>query len=196
MTIWRWNLVIVKILDDTAKNGSDSPTTSFLDAFSHLYKRARYIRPSVRRSVGPSVRRSVRPQLFSDATRRILCRVSGLVFQWKERKRETQIPRRFARKPTTKFSPLLPPSSSRETRLTPAYEVSTMHQTHAFQLVNWSIRLFTLAHQVSKSEELAYSAGELRRAITEKVAHQTPSERSISICELRLQANHSKGNCR
>ena len=50
------------------------------------------VRRSVRRSVGPSVRRSVCPVLFSKVkrthTRRILCRVSGLVllevtgFEW------------------------------------------------------------------------------------------------------------------
>ena len=41
------------------------------------------VRPSVRRSVGPSVRPSVRPYVpcyFQTHTRRILCRVSGLVF--------------------------------------------------------------------------------------------------------------------
>ena len=43
----------------------------FLDAPSHLYKR---VCPSVRRSVGPSV-----PRYFQTRTRRILCRVSGLV---------------------------------------------------------------------------------------------------------------------
>ena len=52
----------------------------FLDAPSHLYMRSC---PSVRRSVGPSVRRSVCLVLFSKMksthTRRILCRVSGLV---------------------------------------------------------------------------------------------------------------------
>ena len=52
----------------------------FLDAPSHLYKR---LCPSVRPSVGPSVRRSVCPVLFLKVkrthTRRILCRVSGLV---------------------------------------------------------------------------------------------------------------------
>ena len=56
----------------------------FLDTPSHLYKR---LCPSVRRSVGPSVRPCVRPSvcpvLFSKVkrthTRRILCRVSGLV---------------------------------------------------------------------------------------------------------------------
>ena len=47
----------------------------FLDAPSHLYKR---VCPSVRRSVGPSVRLSV-PCYFQTRTRRILCRVSGLV---------------------------------------------------------------------------------------------------------------------
>ena len=47
----------------------------FLDAPSHLYKRVcPYVRPSVRRSVGPSV-----PRYFQTRTRRILCRVSGLV---------------------------------------------------------------------------------------------------------------------
>ena len=50
----------------------------FLDAPSHLYKRSF---PSVRRSV----RRSVGPELFlkvkSTHTRRILCRVSGLVWE-------------------------------------------------------------------------------------------------------------------
>ena len=49
--------------------------TPFLDAVSHLYKR---VCPSVRPSVGPSVRRSV-PRYFQTRTRRILCRVSGLV---------------------------------------------------------------------------------------------------------------------
>ena len=53
----------------------------FLYASSPLYKRSC---PSVRQpSVGPSVCRSVRPVLFSKVksthTRRILCRVSGLV---------------------------------------------------------------------------------------------------------------------
>ena len=52
------------------------PRASFLDAPSHLYMR---LCPSVRRSV----RRSVCPVLFSRVkrthTRRILCRVSGLV---------------------------------------------------------------------------------------------------------------------
>ena len=52
----------------------------FLDAPSHLYKR---VCPSVGPSVRRSVRRMVRPQLFSKVkrthTRRILCRVSGLV---------------------------------------------------------------------------------------------------------------------
>ena len=43
-----------------------------LDAPSHLYKR---VCPSVRPSVGPSV-----PRYFQTRTRRILCRVSGLVF--------------------------------------------------------------------------------------------------------------------
>ena len=43
----------------------------FLDAPSHLYKR---LCPSVRPSVGPSV-----PSYFPMRTRRILCRVSGLV---------------------------------------------------------------------------------------------------------------------
>ena len=51
----------------------------FLDAPSHLYKRSC---PSVRRSVGPSVG----PVLFSKVkithTRRILCRVSGLVISF------------------------------------------------------------------------------------------------------------------
>ena len=56
------------------------PTESlFLDAPSHLYMRSC---PSVGPSVGPSVRRSV--PLFlkvkSTHTRRILCRVSGLVY--------------------------------------------------------------------------------------------------------------------
>ena len=47
----------------------------FLDAPSHLYKR---VCPSVRSSVGPSVRPSV-PCYFQTRTRRVLCRVSGLV---------------------------------------------------------------------------------------------------------------------
>ena len=52
----------------------------FLDAPSHLYMRSC---PSVDPSVRPSVRPSVGPALFSKVkithTRRILCRVSGLV---------------------------------------------------------------------------------------------------------------------
>ena len=48
----------------------------FLDAPSHLYKRVcPSVGPSVRPSVGPSV-----PRYFQTRTRRILCRVSGLVF--------------------------------------------------------------------------------------------------------------------
>ena len=57
----------------------------FLDAPSHLYKRScPSVGSSVGPSVGPSVRRSVCPVLFSKVkrthTRRILCRVSSLVF--------------------------------------------------------------------------------------------------------------------
>ena len=53
---------------------------AFLDAPSHLFKRmCPSVRPSARRSVGPSVRPSV-PCHFQTRTRRILCRVSGLVF--------------------------------------------------------------------------------------------------------------------
>ena len=50
-------------------------TILFLDAPSHLYKR---VCPSVLPSVRPSVRPSV-PSYFQTRTRRILCRVSGLV---------------------------------------------------------------------------------------------------------------------
>ena len=53
---------------------------TFLGAPSHLYKRVcPSVRPSVRRSVSRSVRRSI-PRYFQTRTRRILCRVSGLVF--------------------------------------------------------------------------------------------------------------------
>ena len=54
-------------------------TWLFLDAPSHLYSR---LCPSVRRSVRPSVGPPVRPSVpcyFQTRTRRILCRVSGLV---------------------------------------------------------------------------------------------------------------------
>ena len=53
-----------------------SSLSLFLDAPSHLYMR---VCPSVRPSVGPSVGPSV-PRYFQTRTRRILCRVSGLVF--------------------------------------------------------------------------------------------------------------------
>ena len=75
-------------------NSHNNRFGQFLDAPSHLYKRSC---PSVRRSVRPSVRRSVRPVLFSKMkntyTRRILCRVSGLVLL-------------FSASLLTKFSPV------------------------------------------------------------------------------------------
>ena len=74
-------------------------SSSFLDAFSHLYKR---VCPSVRQSVGPSVGPSVHPSIGPSVTHelkpcksaifdhnyyqyergRILCRVYGLVFSF------------------------------------------------------------------------------------------------------------------
>ena len=49
----------------------------FLDATTHLYKRSC---PSVRPSVGPYIRPVLFSKVKSTHTRRILCRVSGLVF--------------------------------------------------------------------------------------------------------------------
>ena len=78
----------------TFRNSQNIPMwklIAFLDAPSHLYKRAwPSVRRSVRPSVHPSVRRSIRPQLFSKKkstpSRRIFCRVSGLVVEQQLRK--------------------------------------------------------------------------------------------------------------
>ena len=77
--LFTWGLFpgpVCQVSSSIAPSSSTTSSPTFLDAPSHLYMRSC---PSVRRSVRPSVGPALFSKVKSTHTRRILCRVFGLV---------------------------------------------------------------------------------------------------------------------